>query len=135
MQAHFQFQDVGPGIVYNDPNRGQVMQPRLALQDIVREEVAPAGAITGAIAVRDVNSPGPTTATPLSVLATPKKALVSASEVPLGYLLTKYRTKVAEVPVRKWMKVMKAKKKGMPDLKKAAKIDKPPPPPRGERKT
>ena len=88
MQAHFQPQDVGPRIVYNNPNHmhGQVMQPRLALHDMSRGEVIPeaAAAPAEARALGDVASPG---AAIVPLLNTPMKALVSASEVPLGDFL------------------------------------------------
>ena len=76
-------QDVGPRIVYNNPNHmpGQFMQPQLALHDINREEVRPEAAAAPRAALVDVAIPGATIA---PLLNTPKKALASASKIPLG---------------------------------------------------
>ena len=115
-------QDDGPRIVYNNPNHmhGQFMQPQLALHDINREEVrpeapaAPAAALAAVLAPGDVAIPGATIA---PLLDTPKKALVSASDIPLGSFLAQYRSKVATVPLRKCMKIMKVMKEKEPPKK------------------
>jgi len=109
-------QDVGPRIVYNNPNHmhGQFMQPQLALHDINREEVRPEAAAAPAAALVDVAIPGATIAT---LLNTPKKALALASDIPLGDFLHQYRNKVATVPLRKCMKIMKVMKEKAPPKK------------------
>ena len=111
-----QHQDVGPRIVYNNPNHmpGQFMQPQLALHDINREEVRPEAAAAPAAALVDVAIPGATIA---PLLNTPKKALAPASDIPLGDFLHQYRNKVATVPLRKCMKIMKVMKEKAPPKK------------------
>ena len=109
-------QDVGPRILYNNPNHmpGQFMQPQLALHDINREEVRPEAAAASAVALVDVAIPGAIIAPQLN---TPKKALAPASDIPLGDFLHQYRKKVATVPLRKCMKIMKVMKEKAPPKK------------------